>query len=290
MNTPNPLIPQGSLQNSKGKSTVRIIVFSIIAMHSVFFAGLLMQGCNKEGANKGDQAGTKPLDLTNSTSEISKPDTNYYAGLQELPPAFSNPAPASNLGTVASNDLAHQTYQPPAQQAAPSYQLPASNSNTGAIGGVEPQVETKEYTIARGDSLYKIAKNQGITIADITKVNPDLDPSKLKPGQKIQVPASSKATSSMAAALSSTGSPDTAHTESGATRIHVVKAGDNLTKVARQYGVSIKALRTANNLKTDRLLANQKLKIPANGTKTASASGSTNSSKAPQPENLSTNR
>jgi LysM repeat protein len=42
-----------------------------------------------------------------------------------------------------------------------------------------------------------------------------------------------------------------------------VKSGDNLTKIAGQYGISIKALRAANALKTDSIKVGQKLKVPA---------------------------
>jgi hypothetical protein len=46
MNTPNPLIPQGSFleqQKSKSKSNLFIAVLAILAIHIVFFSGLLMQ-------------------------------------------------------------------------------------------------------------------------------------------------------------------------------------------------------------------------------------------------------
>ena len=42
-----------------------------------------------------------------------------------------------------------------------------------------------------------------------------------------------------------------------------MKSGDNLTKIAAQYGISVKALRAANGLKTDSIKVGQKLKIPA---------------------------
>jgi len=45
--------------------------------------------------------------------------------------------------------------------------------------------------------------------------------------------------------------------------VYVVKAGDNLTKVARAHGTTLRALRAINGLKTDRIVAGQKLKIPA---------------------------
>ena len=45
--------------------------------------------------------------------------------------------------------------------------------------------------------------------------------------------------------------------------VYTVKSGDNLTKIAAQYGVGLKALRAANGLKTDSIKVGQKLKIPA---------------------------
>ena len=44
---------------------------------------------------------------------------------------------------------------------------------------------------------------------------------------------------------------------------YTVKSGDNLTKIAAQFGTTLKALRAANGLKTDSIKVGQKLKIPA---------------------------
>src|SRR4029450_8909072 len=58
---------------------------------------------------------------------------------------------------------------------------------------VPPSGETKEYTIARNDTLARIAKAQHVTVGEIAKANPGLDPKKLIPGKKIQVPVSTRA-------------------------------------------------------------------------------------------------
>ena len=46
-----------------------------------------------------------------------------------------------------------------------------------------------EYVIKAGDTFAKIARAQGTTLADIQAVNPGVDASKLKVGQKIKLPA-----------------------------------------------------------------------------------------------------
>lgn len=51
--------------------------------------------------------------------------------------------------------------------------------------------------------------------------------------------------------------------QQAATTTHKVRKGDNLSKIAKRYGVSIDAIRRANNLHNDNIQIGQKLKIPA---------------------------
>lgn len=46
-----------------------------------------------------------------------------------------------------------------------------------------------EYIIKSGDTFAKIARAQGVPLADIQSVNPGVDAAKLKVGQKIKLPA-----------------------------------------------------------------------------------------------------
>jgi len=48
----------------------------------------------------------------------------------------------------------------------------------------------------------------------------------------------------------------------GSARTHVVVSGENLTTIARRYGVSISAIRGANSLSGDRIRIGQRLTIP----------------------------
>lgn len=45
-------------------------------------------------------------------------------------------------------------------------------------------------------------------------------------------------------------------------RTHTVRRGENLSKIARRYGVSVAALKRANNLRNDNIQAGQRLVIP----------------------------
>ncbi len=45
--------------------------------------------------------------------------------------------------------------------------------------------------------------------------------------------------------------------------VHKVRKGDNLSKIAKRYGVTVAAIKKANNLSTDNISIGQKLKIPS---------------------------
>ena len=49
---------------------------------------------------------------------------------------------------------------------------------------------------------------------------------------------------------------------SGSGRTHKVVSGDNLTKIATRYGVTVGALKGANNLQTDLIRQGETLRIP----------------------------
>ncbi|MEP6663860.1 MAG: LysM peptidoglycan-binding domain-containing protein [Verrucomicrobiota bacterium] len=171
MNTPNPLIPQGSLPSRK-KSTVYIAFFTIFAIHIVFLGGLLIQGCKKSE--------TKPAEETNA-APVFPPMTN------DIPPVdtTTNPPPPPVNTNV-------ETHVEP---------TPAVPTNEGG----------QEYIIAKGDTYSVIAKKMGVTVKALERANPGVNPNKLQISKKLQVPAPTASSSSAASfAPSSTAGGDTA--------------------------------------------------------------------------------
>ena len=49
--------------------------------------------------------------------------------------------------------------------------------------------DTKEYVIASGDTLGKLAHRNGVSLKAIIEANPGINPKKLKVGQKVEIPA-----------------------------------------------------------------------------------------------------
>ena len=121
-----------------------------------------------------------------------------------------------------------------------------------------PEVAGTEYVVVKGDSLAKIAKKHGVKLSALKAANPGVEPTKLKVGQKLSVPASSGG----APAPAVTGGPVSAGT-AAAGEAYTVKSNDSLTKIAKAHGTTVKALKAENNLNTDHIKVGQKLKIPA---------------------------
>src|SRR4051812_7401692 len=48
------------------------------------------------------------------------------------------------------------------------------------------------HTIAPGETLGQLAQQAGIPVQDILDANPGIDPTKLRPGQQVKVPAKTK--------------------------------------------------------------------------------------------------
>jgi LysM repeat protein len=44
--------------------------------------------------------------------------------------------------------------------------------------------------------------------------------------------------------------------------VYIVKSGDTLTRIAKTHGLTLKALRSANDLPNDRIVVGEKLKLP----------------------------
>ncbi|HSU56053.1 MAG TPA: LysM peptidoglycan-binding domain-containing protein [Candidatus Dormibacteraeota bacterium] len=172
-----------------------------------------------------------------SSNQTASADTNTAAP----PMAASNPAPV--VPDVATATPAVPT-NPPAVD--PTTTAPGTNPS--------------EYTVVQGDNFWTIGKKFNVSTKAIADANPGVDPAKLKIGQKLHVPAAApKVTPTVAA----TGTTSTSATGE---QLYTVKSGDNLIKIAAQFSTSVKAIRSANDLKTDGIKVGQKLKIPSKAT------------------------
>jgi len=107
--------------------------------------------------------------------------------------------------------------------------------------------ECKYHKVKSGESLEKIAKNYGVSVQELIKANKNINPNKLKVGENLCI---SQKTSTK--------------TQDYAT--YKVKKGDTLHSIAEKFGVDVQELKDFNNLKSEKIIEGQELKIPAKGT------------------------
>lgn len=238
MNTPSPLVPQGTFQDN-GKSHVRITVFAILAIHFVLLGVLLIAGCNKKSASETEltdnplpTASTPTTPTPGEQWPTPAPPATGAADIPPVPPPVPPVAQGQGAGTVAPTV--------PVEPVTPT--SPVVGSTAGVI----------EHIIAKGETLATIGKKYGVGYKAIEAANPGINPTRLKIGDKIKIPARTAGTSVVVAARS----------PSDTGTVYVVRSGDNLIKIANATGVSVPQLRAANNLPTDQIRVGQKLIIP----------------------------
>lgn len=219
------------------------MVWTIVAANVVLFAGLLIQGC------RGEPATTETTG--NSAAEVTSPDTNGAVVAQQQP--------AGDLPV------------PPTFESPPSNANPVTNTVAEAPTAPAPapaQVAARQYAVLKGDSFYKIARANGVSLKALTDANPGVNSAKLKVGQVLQLPVgaepSATVSTSVPAPASATASQPTV-TGSKAQKHYVVKSGDTLGRIARTHGTTVRAIKAANGLTSDRVVLGQNLKLPESG-------------------------
>ncbi|ANB61215.1 LysM peptidoglycan-binding domain-containing protein [Anoxybacteroides amylolyticum] len=100
-----------------------------------------------------------------------------------------------------------------------------------------PHTHDTTYIVKAGDSLSTIAKTYNVFIADI-KIRNQLSNDFIYPGQTLIISA-----------------------EKGTYTTHTVRAGETLSIIARDYGISLVDLKTWNQLSTDTIYVGQVLSV-----------------------------
>ena len=96
-------------------------------------------------------------------------------------------------------------------------------------------VNTMQYTVKRGDSLYSIARQYNTTVNEIVNLN-NLKSNNLSIGQILNIPGTTNNT-------------------------YTVKKGDSLYSIARMFNTTVDAIKKNNNLVSNTLAIGQVLKV-----------------------------
>ena len=97
-----------------------------------------------------------------------------------------------------------------------------------------------EYTVKKGDNLYSIARNYGLTQSELMDYN-NLTSNLLSIGQILKIPVSKDSTSQKTT--------------------YTVQKGDSLYSIAQKYNTTVDSIKRKNNLTSNLLSIGQKLII-----------------------------
>ena len=118
-------------------------------------------------------------------------------------------------------------------------------------------MEYKIYKVVSGDNLTKIAKAHNTTVGELVQLNNIANPNLIFVGQEIKIPVVLEAKPAVTSAPA-------AATPAPATITYKIKPGDNLTKIAKEYGTTVEALVRLNNIANPNLIiAGADLIVPA---------------------------
>jgi LysM repeat protein len=145
---------------------------------------------------------------------------------------------------------------------------------------VRPARAAVNVVVQPGDTLTRIARDNGVEVAALATANNIVNPNLIYPGQVLVVPSADPAP------VGGELPPETAAEvepppPAPLSAEHVVQAGENLYRIALRYGVTVGDLQQVNALPNGNFIfVGQRLLIPANGSTLA---GSTPAPAAPPP-------
>lgn len=265
-------MPQGALeaQATNKRSMIKIVVSTILAVHGVVLGGLLFLGCKEEAPDTQSEYAENALATREPIESEEDVDPFGNIGLPDLPDTSQDIVfPGETLGTGRTGDL------PPIPPGFPgetnSGFVPGDSGSADVTegdlqrGGLTPpdmdppvpeRTVMKQYIVVPGDNYYKIAAKHGLKASDISRANPGVNPRKLQVGDALNLPPDVPPVTPSV--------PESGGQKSSSVggTTHTVKSGDNLTRISKRYGVSIKAIQEANNITGSRINVGQKLAIP----------------------------
>jgi membrane-bound lytic murein transglycosylase D len=138
--------------------------------------------------------------------------------------------------------VGHNLLVPAASRPAGDYLMTASN-RTAATQARERDGDRVEYTVQRGDSLWKIGQQHGVPVRTLASWNAMAPNDLLRENQKLVI---------WTRAMPSTDSPMSEHTLRRIT--YTVRSGDSLSRISQRFRVSVNDLEKWNDIDTARYL------------------------------------
>lgn len=130
------------------------------------------------------------------------------------------------------------------------YTLISSAAIAGMLSIATPVLAAETYTVQSGDTLSEIARDYGTTVDSLASANNISDANFIVTGQTLTIPGTN-------------GDGDSGGSEDTSSSSYTVQSGDTLSVISSDYGTTVNALASANNLSNpDLIYVGQVIEIP----------------------------
>ena len=125
---------------------------------------------------------------------------------------------------------------------------------------LEAPLSYEEVVVDPGTPLQAIAEAAGVELGDLKQLNPQLRLNRTRNDQRsvLRVPPGTRTTFLV-------NWPEVRKQKTYAVREYRIRRGDSLLGIARRHGGTVQAIKDANSLTGNRIIAGRTLKIPAEG-------------------------
>jgi LysM repeat protein len=193
-----------------------------------------------------------------STSQPPPTAADTVAKADTPSPTISVPSTAPTDSPVAAAPIAFDP-NAPAVAVSAGIRYSPTRPGTAAAGALvtEPVTDVtpaSTYTVAKGDSLWTIAKKNHLTVSDLAAANNLKAGASVRLGQKLIIPGKAMPagvapakTADLAPAKAALSAAPAPKGPADAVK-HIVKPGETLGAIARKYQVKVGDIATANNI------------------------------------------
>jgi LysM repeat protein len=247
------------------------VFISVLAFHIVVIAGLyLLSACSSsktpatDQSNAGSPTGGSVYDRYSTPNRPTEDDNmvvttanqpDQDAGLDSV---FNSGSNRYQNTTTNSGRGRSQPRRPEGNdfgvQNTPALNEFIEEEVLQPIDNGVPLTASIEYLVQKGDSLWKISKEFGISLNALLVANGLSENSTIQIGQSLEIPSS-------AAGPPSSSAPSFSGSQS---EVYTVVGGDTLSRIAIKFNTTVNDIKVANGLRSDIIQLNQRLTIPVN--------------------------
>lgn len=154
--------------------------------------------------------------------------------------------------------------------------LTAALAGTALLSQTASAAEMTDYTVQKGDNLYRLAIQYNTTVDEIVAANGIVNKNLIRVNQELSIPTNTKDSSSSSDSSSDSSSSGSSTSSTG---YHQVQSGETLSTIAAKYGVTTNQLATWNKIGNIHFIrTGWVLQVSASGSSSGgSSSGSTSS-------------